>query len=73
MHMRRQLIEYVSSLHEALSAGNSGNNAAGKVRIQCDDAGWPRLVGFDEQTKLSKDELEVIIRAYLNKHYGKCF
>ncbi len=69
MNMRRQLIEYVSNLHEALSGGTAASNV-GNVRIQYDDAGWPRLVGFDEQNKLGKDELEVIIRAYLSKHYG---
>ena len=73
MNMRRQLIDYVSNLYEALSAGNTAVKSIGNVRIQYDEAGWPRLVGFDEQNKFSKDELEVIIRAYLSKHYGQFY
>ena len=73
MNMRRQLIDYVSNLYEALLAGNTAVKSIGNVRIQYDEARWPCLVGFDEQNKFSKDELEVIIRAYLSKHYGQFY
>ncbi len=70
MGMRRAFIEYVHRLKQALAPGGS---AATKpeplVKILCDEAGWPQLVGFDPAAKHSKTELEHIIRAYLSKHY----
>ena len=73
MGMRRTFLEYVHRLKQALS---SGGTAVGKpeplVKIICDEAGWPQLVGFDPAAKHSKTALEDTIRAYLSKHYGAC-
>lgn len=72
MGIRRQLLEYVKRLKEAL-AGNSGcgENTSTVASVVPDGDGWPQLVGFDSSDKLTKDEMEGIIRAYLSAHYGE--
>lgn len=71
MGIRRQLLEYVKRLKEALAGNHGSGENTSAACVVPDDEGWPELVGFDPLAKLSKDEMEVTIRAYLSAHYGE--
>lgn len=71
MCIRRALLDYVQRLKDVLSGNtNAGPTKATLVSVVADESGWPQLVGFDPTAKLSKHELEDIIRNYLSAHYG---
>lgn len=70
MGMRRLLLDYVKRLKDALAGPQAEATPDSLVTITTDEARWPHLVGFDDGKKWSKEQLEIIIRAYLSKHYG---
>lgn len=71
MGIRRLLLDYVTRLQDALAGVQTEARPDPLVSIQVDESGWPVLVGFDEGKKWPKEQLEIIIRAYLSRHYGE--
>lgn len=74
MHeIKWRLLNYVKKLQAAATGQPDGtdmvNAGKGTLTIQCNAAGFPSLVGYRKDVKLSKPQLERLLLDYLGQNY----